>query len=520
MQRINPAPLSPATFNSALEEAKRAHLAGNFDLARRLYVNILAYHPHEPSPQAMLAELDLREGKLMSARARLERLIAIDPGAREMRAALANVLEDLGDVTATTEFYREETERNPAAIEGWLKLASAHRTAGRNQDAVDAYRRILRNWPDAVAGYAGIVMIDAGQLSWDEFGRLEAATTDPQTPIRDRISGYFALGHVYENRRDYDRAFAAFSTGNRLKLESPNPNQDPPEWLKLLLNDAPAFSSIGEAERLHEKFVRETMKMFTSNYLAKFAGGGVPSRAPIFIVGMPRSGSTLLEQILSSHPDVQGLGETQALSRTFRLQISAVRRNPAAAGMFYERLGETYLEALRELGWDGRRRVIDKMLGNYINIGIIHLAFPEAVIIHSTRDAVDTCLSCFRQLFARQNEASFELGAIGRQYRLYREMMEHWEGVLPTRVIHVEHEKLVSDPERQIRTLVASCRLQWNDLCLQPHNNQRTVRTASVSQVRRPVSDVAVQRWRHYEKHLGPLFVSLGRYAPPDIGRS
>jgi len=191
-----------------------------------------------------------------------------------------------------------------------------------------------------------------------------------------------------------------------------------------------------------------------------------------------------------------------------------VRRKPARAGSFYRNVGVDYLDALRELGWDGRRRAIDKMLANYISVGIIHLALPNAVILHSMRDPVDTCLSCFRQFFGRKNEQSFDLAAIGRQYVRYREMMAHWDRVLPGRVIHVEHERLIADPERGIRGVVAACGLAWDDACLRYDENQRTVRTASVSQVRRPISTGAVQRWRKYEAHLGPLLAALGPYAP------
>jgi hypothetical protein len=223
----------------------------------------------------------------------------------------------------------------------------------------------------------------------------------------------------------------------------------------------------------------------------------------------------LLEQILSSHPDVQGLGETQALSRTFRAALGEAQRNPAGVNLsaFYQRMGGAYLEALRELGWDGKRRVIDKMLGNYINVGVIHLALPNAIILHSMRDPVDTCLSCFRQLFGKRNETSYDLGAIGRQYVRYRELMDYWQKVLPGRVVDISHERLIADSEQSIRRVVSVCGLAWDDACLRFNENERTVRTASVSQVRRPLSSGAVQRWRKYERHLGPLFQALGPFA-------
>ena len=257
--------------------------------------------------------------------------------------------------------------------------------------------------------------------------------------------------------------------------------------------------------------------MFTPVYLRHFAGGGLETNAPIFIVGMPRSGSTLLEQILSSHPDVTGLGETAALSTAFRqvMPASRAQMTPNFQRTFYRRVGEAYLAALRERGWGGKGRVIDKMLGNYANIGIIHLAFPNATIINSARDAVSTCFSCFRQAFKESNETTYDLGAVGRQYVMYRNMIEHWDSVLPGRIHNVVHEQLLEDPGSEVPKLIAHCGLDWNDACLRFHEeNKRPVRTASSSQVRQPLFTTSITRWKPYERHLWPLFEALGPYAP------
>lgn len=510
--------LAPAVFESTLAEAKRAHLAGEFARARALYENLLLHRPDEPGPQVLLAELDMRDGRLMTAKARLERVLARDPGSLELRAALANLLEELGDVRATTAFYREETARRPDAAENWVKLATALQIAGEIDEATQTFRIIIAKWPKAVAGYFGLAAVDPASLSDEEIEIVRAISADTGKPLDERLHAHFALGNLWEARGDYDAAFAAFLEGNRLRREHPGLNAVLPEWLEALSSHTPVFTSVEQAERMHDNLVKETMRNFSAAYLAKFSGGGDPSTAPIFIVGMPRSGSTLLEQILSSHPDVQGLGETAALSRSFRNALADVRRDPSSAPAFYRRLGAAYLEALKELGWDGKRRVIDKMLGNYVNAGIIHLALPNAIIVDSMRDPVDTCLSCFRQLFGKRNEQSYDLAAIGRQYVSYRAMMTHWERVLPGRVVGVAHERLLAEPEPRIRELVSHCRLNWDDACLRFDQNTRTVRTASVAQVRRPLSTAAVERWRKYERHLGPLFRALGPYAPPGVG--
>lgn len=505
-------PLAPAVFSSALEEAKRAHLSSDFARARRLYENLLAHYPNEPAPQVLLAELDLRDGRLVTARHRLERIAAEHPESHETRVALANVLQELGDVNATTALYREEVAQAPDSLDAWAKFANALQIAGQIDDAAGAYGKIVGAWPDKSVGYFGLAAIDPKRITVEQVARLQGIAQ--RGSPHERIQALFALGTVLEGRGQFDEAFEAFSTGNRLKCENPDLGEAPPNGALVLPTGPPPFTSVKEAERQHENFVRETKAMFSVSYIARFAGNGDPSRAPIFIVGMPRSGSTLLEQILSSHPDVQGLGETSALSRVFRAGLAAVQRDPSGAAGFYRGVGAAYLDALRELGWDGRRHVIDKMLANYINVGIIHLALPNAVVLHTMRDPVDTCLSSFRQLFGKRNETSYDLGASGRQYVRYREMIAHWDAVLPGRVVHVEHEALVANPERMIPAVVAACGLSWHDDCLHFEKNVRTVRTASVNQVRRPISTAAVQRWRKYERHLGPLFAALGPYAP------
>ena len=181
----------------------------------------------------------------------------------------------------------------------------------------------------------------------------------------------------------------------------------------------------------------------------------------------------------------------------------------------FRRLADAYLAAVHARGWTGSPRFVDKMLRNYMHIGTIHLMFPHAVILHARRGAADTGLANFRQLFATGNELSYDLGDIGRDYVRYRAVMDHWNQVLPGRVIDVDHEALVADPEARIRWLVTeACGLAWDEACLRVHESRRTVRTASVAQVRQPIFTSSIGRWRRYENHLGPLFEALGPYAP------
>ena len=268
----------------------------------------------------------------------------------------------------------------------------------------------------------------------------------------------------------------------------------------------------------HRAAVAFQKAVFTPDFIAANAGRGHHIAAPIFVVGMPRSGSTLIEQILSSHRRVQGLGEATALGRAIqgRYPLDLFGANPPD---HFRSLAQDYFKGMHDLGWTSAPRFVDKLLMNYMDIGLIHLMLPKAVVLHSVRSPADTCLSCFRTNFQTGHETSYDLGDIGREYVRYREMMDHWADLLPGRVIEVSNEALVADPEGRIRWLVTeACGLDWDPACLRFWENPHPVETASLAAVREPIFTRSVERWRRYEKHLGPLFEALGRYAPRSPG--
>jgi hypothetical protein len=325
----------------------------------------------------------------------------------------------------------------------------------------------------------------------DELAALEAEAAGAADPT---VLNY-ALGAVLEARGRHDGAFARFSAGATARLGALAADGVDPHAL----------------ERQHEASSRAVRGLFTAEFLA--AQRPSASRAaPIFIVGFPRCGSSLVEQILASHPAVQGLGETGAFGTLADGWYGAL---PDVAPDAARGLAEGYLEALRAAGWRTGTRPVDKTLENYLHVGLIALAFPRAVIVHCVRDAADTCVACFAELFARGNETLFDLAQIGREYARYRAVMDHWGQVLPGRVSEVRYEALVASPERAIRALVSEvCSLPWAPECLDFHRTRRPVATASAAQVRRPVYASSVGRWRRYEAHLGPLFEALGPLGP------
>jgi hypothetical protein len=318
------------------------------------------------------------------------------------------------------------------------------------------------------------------------------------------------LGDVLDRRGLFDDAFAAYQKGAAFHVAGLGTPARDVNTQYLAAAQAPAFASLAAAEAAQQESMRSARGTHTPEFFARHRAGGIESAAPIFIVGMPRSGSTLLEQILSSHPKVHGLGETLAFPNALAREAPAPRQpsNP-----FFRRVGDTYLAALKELGWSGEGHVVDKLPGNFVNVGAIHLALPRATIVHSLRDPIDTCFSCFRHLFRDRNETTYDLAAMGRYYVAYRELMNYWDSVLPGRVVHVRYEDLLDDPEAQIRRLVAACGLEWNDACLRFHESGRAVKTSSAVQVRQALFTSSRARWRPYERHLTPLIGALGAYA-------
>jgi hypothetical protein len=346
-----------------------------------------------------------------------------------------------------------------------------------------------------------LALIRATAISDDELAEMRVAAADPRVSADTRIGLEFALGETLERRGLDAEAFDAFAEGNRLQRTA---------------LAARSGASPARLLRLHQESGARVREVFTREFLAARAGLGLSTAAPLFVVGMPRSGSTLIEQILSSHPEVRAFGETAILPRLLEGGGPGGGLVAAPNQADLRALGRRYLDEVRRRGWRGAGRFVDKTLENYLHLGAIALMLPNAVILHAVRDPVDTCLSCWRQLFADGAETLYDLAEIGAEYVAYREVMEHWRAALPGRVVDVDHEALVADPDRQIRWLVTEAAgLAWNDVCLAFHTAGGAARTASAAQVRQPIFTTSVERWRRYAARLEPLFEALGPYAPP-----
>ena len=454
-------------------------LAPGFREARHHYA--IALHRLN-QPAETLAELD-----------RLLRDDPSDPACRNLKAA---VLCRTGDYEPAIAIYDGLLAEHPEQAQVWLSLGHALKTAGHTERAISAFRRCI-----AINAYFGEAFWSLANLKTFHFddaeiARMQDALARADLAPEHRLHFEFALGKALEDRADYAASFAHYASGNALRLR-----QIP-------------YSADDTTARLAR--VRET---YTREFFGTREGAGCPAPDPIFIVGLPRAGSTLIEQILSSHPAVEGTMELpEIISITRALRQGATSPGPGAYHETLARmsaderraLGEQYIERTRIHRKLGRPFFIDKMPNNFAHVGLIHLVLPNAKIIDVRRNPLACCFSCFKQHFAHGQNFTYGLENVGRYYRDYTELMAHFDAVLPGRIHRVIYEDLVEDTEGEVRRLLDYCGLPFEDACLRFFENDRPVRTASSEQVRQPIYKGGVDHWQHYEPWLEPLKSALG----------
>jgi tetratricopeptide (TPR) repeat protein len=491
-KKRRPAPARDPAGAARWLDAGAAHAtAGRLAEAADAYARAEAADPDDFRAPFSLATLDLQRGRPDLALPRLRRVAALRPELFDAQHNLGGAAQTLERWEEAADAYRRALALRPGAIEIRCNLAIVLAVLGRIEAAEAEHRALAADPRTRLWALTRLALLRPAAIDDTELADMRRAAELPATDLDTRIGLQFALGEALERRGRDDEAFAAFAEGNRLKRAA---------------LDARAETRPAALIAAHAAAARRVMALEVPP-----AAEGLSTDAPIFIVGMPRSGSTLLEQILSSHPQVTALGETAVLPRLLEAGALAGEAGQPAV----RALGRRYLEAVRARGWRGAGRFVDKTLENYLHVGAIARLFPRAVILHAVRDPVDTCLSCYRQLFATGAETLYDLADVGAEYVLYRQVMAHWARVLPGRVIEVDHEALVEDPEGRIRWLVTeACGLPWRDACLAFHEAGGVVRTASSAQVRQPIFRTSLDRWRRYEAHLGPLLEALGPYAP------
>jgi tetratricopeptide (TPR) repeat protein len=472
------------------------HRLDVLDDAEVLLAEVLARAPDYTAARTDYVRVLLDRHKYREAHDELTTLLAADPSNATHQALEAAALVGLGEHEGAIERYRRLIpDADPvAAADLELSLAHSLKTLGRTDEAIAAYTSAAARRPAFGDAYWSLANLKTYRFTDAEIDAMQAALADPSTSTTDRYHLCFALGKAAEDRGDYAASFGHYQHGNALKRAESRYRPDPIE-----LNTA------------------NQRRVCTRAFFGERADYGLDSRAPIFIVGLPRSGSTLLEQILASHPLVEG---TQELADIPRIVLDLQGREPDLANPRYpaclvdltpddvRRLAQRYLNDTAVYR-TGKAHFIDKMPNNFRHVGLIHLLFPNAKIIDARREPMACCFSNFKQLFARGQEFTYSLEDIARYYRTYLELMTHWDDVLPGRVLRVHHEDVVDDLESNVRRLLDYCELPFDPACVAFHKTARAVRTASSEQVRRPIFREGLDQWRHFEPWLAPLARAL-----------
>jgi predicted Zn-dependent protease len=435
--------------------------------------------------------------KHQRAREEAEKLMAAEPNNPGVRVTYAGILMALGDVDGAIERYRKLIVEMPGDSELHQSLGHALKTNGQQQEAVASYHRATDIRAEFGEAYWSLANLKTYRFSDAELDRMRQFEAQPFIQRADRYHLCFALGKGLEDRGEYAESFRYYERGNALKKE-------------------------GSRYRagMQEKAALRQQEICTAEYFAARRGWGCQSTAPIFVLGLPRAGSTLLEQILASHSQIEG---TMELANVPRLVGSLGSQGNFGETHYPEVLKDLTAEQCLAFGEDyvrdtmvyrtGKPFFIDKMPNNFRNIPLIHLMLPNAKIIDARRDAMDCSFSNFKQLYARGHQFAYSLEDIGRYYRSYVGLMDHWDRVLPGRVLCVKHEDVLADLEGSVRRILDYCGLPFESACVEFHKTQRRVHTASAEQVRRPINRDGVDQWRPYEPWLGPLKDALGDLA-------
>lgn len=480
-----------------------ARRAQQYKQAESLFARCVELAPENRAARFHQANALLETGRPEAALEQAEILLNLDPANPVFRALKAMGLELIEETAAAASLWQDIVEE-PAPPECWLRLGNVLRVLGRRDEAVAAFRKALALQPSFGRAWWGLAQLNTFRFEDDDTAQMETEAQRPDIRADSRIPLLFALGRAYDQRKAYEKAFGYYARGNALyRLEI---RHDP----KVLTD-----------------YVARAKGVFTPDFFRAREGFGQKSREPIFLVGMSRAGSTLVEQILASHSQVEGTRELFHLSAIAqRLQIDAGAGGSAYPALLEPldsttcaQLGERYLEAVRVHRKLGRPRFIDKMGKNFAHLGLLHLILPNAKIVDVRRHPLACCFSNFTQLYANGQEETYRFADLAQLYRDYVELTVHFDRVLPGRAHRVFYEQLVADPEGEIRRLLAYLDLPFEQSCLEFHRNQRAVSTVSSEQVRRPMYTEAREHWRHYEPWLGPLKAALGPIADtyPDV---
>jgi len=518
-----------STRHPELVEAVTLLREGKLGKAERIVRELLKQYPTDVSAIRVLADIGIKVGQLKDARHLLERclelapdfhaarhsyalvlirfqkpeaaleeaekLLVIEPNNPNFLTLKGSILVRIGNHEEAIRLYEKVLKNYPNQARAQMSYGHTLKTVGRLDEAIEAYKKCIRLSPEVGEAYWSLANLKTFKFVDRDIENMRKQVTAEGGDADDQAHLAFALGKALEDLASYDESFKFYRRGNAIRRVDHRHNP-----------------KINVLESVRQ------VRAFDAAFFEQRKDWGCQSAEPIFIVGLPRAGSTLLEQILASHSQVEGTTELQDIIAISRKLGDRSRQNPSGkypeivaemtAEQFLE-LGESYLETTR-IQRSGEPFFIDKMPNNFRHIGLIHLILPNSKIIDARRHPMGGCFSGFKQLFANGQTFTYGLEDIGKYYRDYVRLMDHWDAVLPGRVHRVQYEDMVSDTEAQIRTLLDYCKLDFEEQCLRFYETERAVRTPSSEQVRKPIYKQGMDQWRHYESHLDPLKKALG----------
>ncbi len=525
----NPFAASPAQLQQLLEQGIAHHRQGNKLEAERSYRRVLELAPNQPDALNLLGVLaaqsdmlamavDFMERALLTrpkdpfilnnlghaltglnrheeAQDKLERALALKPDFDEAKMNLARVLRYVDEQDRALQLFGEVWKSDERVFGALVGMVNIYGDKGRFDAAEQTAREVISRLPHRPAGYISLAHVHKFRDDDGTLAEVESQIASSETTPEEKTALNYAAGKICDDLRLYDRAFQHFDAANREAHKTFD------------------FAAV-------EKFRRQKKTIFSKKFFRDRQNWGFDSEMPIFIIGMPRSGTTLTEQILAAHPDVYGAGEVESMERMARFsqQISPGRDDfPISTTKLTktgaELVGRRYVQDLRVRAERPSKRITNKMPHNFELLGLIALTLPNAKIIHCRRSPMDTCLSCWTKNFNDAHGYNRSLTDLGKYYRSYADLMEHWRQVLPVPVLDIDYEDYTTDLEGVARRLIEFVELPWDARCLEFHTAERQVRTASQWQVRQPIYKSSVQRWRNYAAHLAPLIEALGPLA-------
>jgi tetratricopeptide (TPR) repeat protein len=490
-EHLKERPRDVAAIRMFAEVAARLERYGD---SEKLLTRCLELAPGFAPARRNLATVLHRQYKDVAALEEVERLLAKDPRDPVARNLKAAILGGLGRYDESIKLYAGILAEYPQQEKVWLNYGHALKTAGRQEEGISAYRRSIVLAPRSGAAYWSLANLKTFRFTPADVEAMRALLASGELPPDDRAQLHFALGKALEDAASYQESFRHYAEANRLRRGT----------------------SAYDAQRTTAR-VDRSRELLTSEFFSVRRGYGATAPEPIFIVGMPRAGSTLLEQILASHSAVEGtmeLPDMLSIARDLAIERGGQSPYPALladlSASDCRALGERYIAQTRVQRKTLRPYFIDKMPNNFAYLGLIHLILPNAKIIDARRHPLACCFSVFKQHFARGQQFGYDLTDLGRYYHDYVVLMSHFDNVLPDRVHRVFYEKLIESTEAEVRRLLDYCALPFEEGCLRFYENERAVRTASSEQVRQPIFRDALEHWRHFEPWLDPLKAALG----------